>query len=76
MKKFIIFLLSFIVLSYVFEIGSGLILTLIYTPEITFATTQSQTVEFGAIANPFPYSFALLAGCIAYFLSQRLYHAK
>lgn len=47
-----------------------------YTPEITFATTQSQTVEFGTISHPFSYVFALFASCIAYFLSQRLYHAK
>ncbi|MDM5209364.1 hypothetical protein [Cytobacillus kochii] len=76
MKKFLIFLLSFIVLIYIFEIGSGLIMTLMYTPDITFATTQSQTVEFGTISHPFSYVFALFASCIAYFLSQRLYHAK
>lgn len=70
MKKFSVFIISFVTLYIVFQVVSGLILTAFYTPNFTsVANDLSQEVSFGSSSNPL--LLALLTATVAYFLSQK-----
>lgn len=76
MKKYLLFIISFVLLFSVLQIGSGIILTLFYTPEITsIGTSMHEEVEFG---NSWPlYLIAtLLVASIVFFLSQKFTFTK
>lgn len=70
MKKYLLFITSFAVLFFVLQIGSGMLLTMFYTPEITFTETSlNSKVEFGS-TSPI-YLIGTLIITIAFFLSQK-----
>ena len=70
MKKYLVFIVSFVMIFMVFQIVSGLILTASYTPDFSsIGGNLSQKVEFGTISIPL--LFTLLTASLAYFLSQK-----
>lgn len=72
MKKFSVFIISFITLFIAFQILSGLILTAFYTPNFTPVTNNlGPEVSFGSASNPL--LLALLTATVAYFLSQKIF---
>ncbi|MGD6965973.1 hypothetical protein ACQCVP_06060 [Rossellomorea vietnamensis] len=74
MKKVLIFLTSFLVLYAVLQIGSGLVLTALYTPDIAGAwetsTALSSEVSFGGGFTSFSLIFLLTAALLAAFVSK------
>lgn len=77
MKRYFIFITSFILLYMGFQILPGMILTALYTPnfsQIGTGTGISQVVEFGQVTPAFmPLLTTMLLATSAYFLSQRLF---
>ena len=72
MKKFFVFIISFVTLFTAFQILSGLILTAFHTPNPTpIANNLSPEVSFGSASNPL--LLALLTAAVAYFLSQKIF---
>ncbi|MFJ5772165.1 hypothetical protein [Psychrobacillus sp. NPDC093180] len=70
MKKYLLFMMSFAVLFFILQIGSGMLLTLLNTPEITSTGAGMYSeVDFGN-ASPIYLVGAVLAATIAFFLSQ------
>ena len=70
LKKYLVFLISFVMLYMVFQIGSGLILTASYTPDFSsIEGNLSQEVVFGT--SSIPLLVTLLTATVAYFLSQK-----
>ena len=70
LKKFSVFIISFVTLFTAFQIVSGWILTAFYIPNFTSVTNElSQEVSFGSASNTLP--LALLTAIVAYFLSQK-----
>jgi hypothetical protein len=76
MKKLLIFLASFIVIYFALQIGSGLVLTALYTPDIRGAwetsVPLSNEVAFGG-GGGFTYLgiiIVLVAGIAAYLISR------
>lgn len=71
MKKYFIFILSFLVLYFAFQILSGAILTALYTPDLsTVGGSFSQEVSFGK-TNTIPLLGILLVATLAFILSQK-----
>ncbi|KOR87378.1 hypothetical protein AM233_17930 [Bacillus sp. FJAT-22058] len=69
MKKYLVFLISFVLIYMAFQIGSGWILTA-YTPDFTsIEGNLSQEVVFGTTSIPL--LVTLLTATLAYFLSQK-----
>ncbi|MFU0792035.1 MAG: Integral membrane protein [Virgibacillus proomii] len=75
MKKIIIFSISFILLFLLFQVSAGLLLTLIYAPDITetwnINANLSQTVVLKSSSFLIPLLFTLLSALIAYFISKK-----
>lgn len=70
MKKFSVFIISFVTLYIAFQVVTGLILTAFYTPNFTsVANDLSREVSFGNASNPL--LLAVLTAAVAYFLSQK-----
>ena len=70
MKKFLVFIGSFIVIFMAFQIVSGLILTASYTPSpSSIANDLGREVSFGNASNPL--LLTLLTAALAYFISQK-----
>ena len=70
LKKFSVFIISFVTLFIAFQVVSGLILTAFYTPNFTsVANDLSREVSFGSASNPL--LLALLTATMAYFISQK-----
>ncbi|MDQ0272902.1 ABC-type transport system involved in multi-copper enzyme maturation permease subunit [Cytobacillus purgationiresistens] len=65
MKKYFVFLISFILLYFIFQIGSGLIQTIFYTPNL------HQEQVFGQILS-LPLLILVIAS-LAYLLAQSLF---
>lgn len=73
LKKFAIFMVSFLLLYFVFQISSGLILTALYTPNFSSVEGNlGQEVVFGDVRF-MPLLITMLIAAIAYFLSQKLF---
>ena len=74
MKKYFVFIISFILLYTVFQILSGMILTFLYTPDFSAidGSNLSQKVEFGEVTS-MPLIVTLLIATSAYFLSQKIF---
>ncbi|MGM0846158.1 MAG: hypothetical protein ACQEUT_14365 [Bacillota bacterium] len=74
MKKFLIFLVSFLVLYFVLQIGSGLVLTALYMPDIEgtweTSTVLSSEVAFGGGFTYFSLIFLLTAALLAAFTAK------
>lgn len=76
MKKYLLFITSFAVLFFVLQIGSGVLLTMFYTPEITSSgTSMNSVVEFGT-TSPIYLIGTLIIATIAFFLSQKISFKK
>ncbi|MGJ9459225.1 hypothetical protein [Oceanobacillus sp. CF4.6] len=72
MKKYFAFIISFILLYFVFQIGTGLLLTNGYTPNMSsIGGNHNQQVEFGFVSG-FPLLLILMIATLAYFISQKL----
>ena len=72
LKKFSVFIISFIILFIVFQVISGLMLTAFYSPNFNLVGNNlSQEVSFGSASNPL--LLVLLTATAAYFLSQKIY---
>lgn len=73
MKKYIIFIFSFVLLYIVYQLVTGWVLTALYTPNI-FPTNKnlSQDVSFGQTTS-IPLFSTLLIATLAYFMSQKLF---
>lgn len=72
MKKYFVFIISFILLYVAFQILSGVILTAFYTPDFSaIEGNLSQEVVFGEV-NSIPLLVTLLIATFAYFLSQKI----
>lgn len=70
MKKYLLFIISFAVLFFLMKIGSDMLLTLLYTPNLTSLGTSLDTdVEFGNVSPTYILG-TLLVATIAFFLSQ------
>ncbi|MFK9120942.1 hypothetical protein ACJEBK_29590 [Peribacillus frigoritolerans] len=70
MKKYLVFLISFVMIYMVFQIGSGLILTASYIPDFSsIEGNLSQEVVFGKTSIPL--LVTLLTATLAYFLFKR-----
>lgn len=76
MKKYVVFILSFALLYVVGQVLSGLLLTALYTPDLSSVNGNvGQEVEFGQISI-IPFLITLLVATLAYFFSQRLFTSK
>lgn len=77
MKKYLIFAISFILLFLLFQILSGLFLTIAYTPDIEEAWNMSadapQKVVIKGSRSPFLITLfiAFLSASIAYFIPKK-----
>lgn len=75
MKKFSVFIISFIILFLAFQILSGLILTAFYTPNPpSIANDLNREISFGSASNPL--LLALLTATVAYSLSQKIFRVS
>ncbi|ASF39006.1 hypothetical protein CEH05_07725 [Halobacillus halophilus] len=71
MKRYLLFIGSFTILYFIYQIGSGLLLTMNSTPESSFTTGPlPQEVDFGSRSLSF--LVTLLIASLAYFISQLL----
>ncbi|TDL30944.1 hypothetical protein E2R51_16610 [Jeotgalibacillus sp. S-D1] len=68
MKRFILFIASFIVLIIGFQLLSGILLTAFFTPVLSAPQTLQQQVSFGETTMPF--LLLLPAAAIAYMISR------
>jgi hypothetical protein len=76
LKKYVVFILSFVLLYTVFQILSGYILTALYTPDLySINNNVSQEVVFGQ-TSIISFLATLLVASVAYFLSQKLVTTK
>ena len=70
LKRYLLFLISFVMIYTVFQIVSGLILTASYTPDFSsIEDNLSQEVVFGTTSIPL--LLILFIATLAYFLSQQ-----
>ncbi|QQZ09956.1 hypothetical protein [Heyndrickxia vini] len=76
MKKYIIFIFSFVLLYIVYQFVTGWVLTALYTPDI-FSTNKnlSQDVSFGQTTS-MPLLVTLLIATLAYLMSQKLFKSS
>ncbi len=75
LKKYFVFLISFILLYMALPMLLGALATALYTPDFyAIKGGHSQSVEFGEI-NSMPLLETLLIGTIAYLLSQKLFES-
>ncbi|WP_346015045.1 hypothetical protein [Metabacillus halosaccharovorans] len=73
LKKYVVFILSFVLLYIVFQILSGLLLTALYTPDFSSINNNvSQEVLFGQ-TSIIPFLGTLLVATLAYFLSRKIF---
>lgn len=68
LKKYLVFIISFALLYTLIQISSGLILTALYTPDVS---SVGQQVVFGETTYT-PFVMIFLSATAAYFLSQKL----
>jgi hypothetical protein len=75
MKKYFVFIASFILLYIGFQLLSGMILTAFYTPDFSqIGTGSSQETTFGQ-ATSMPLLVTMLVATSAYFLYQTIFKA-
>lgn len=76
MKKYVIFICSFILLYVVGQLLTGWLVTAVYTPELSSVNSNvGQKVSFGQISI-IPFLVTLLVASLAYYFSQRLFTIK
>ncbi len=73
LKNYIAFIASFVMLMLVLQVGSGMLLTMLYEPGLTEEVgTLGSTVTFGESTYMLPLVVAMLAATISFFISKRL----
>lgn len=73
MKKYVVFITSFVLLYIAFQIISGWLLTAFYTPDLSSMNNNlSQEVVFGQTSIT-PFLITLLVATLAFLLSQKLF---
>ena len=73
LKKYLVFIISFILLNLVFQIGSGVFLTATYTPNFSSIEGDlSQEVVFEE-TNQISFLVTLITATLVYFFSQKLF---
>lgn len=78
MKKYLIFAVSFLLLFFIFQVLSGMLLTYMYTPNVEEAwkasANLSQEVIIKSSHSPFLLTIVigLLSASVAYFLSGKI----
>lgn len=73
MKKYVVFISSFVLLYIVFQILSGWLLTVLYTPNFSSINNNlSQEVVYGQ-TSIIPFLATLVIATLAYLLSQKLF---
>jgi len=73
LKKYLVFIISFVLLYLVFQIFSGVIITALYTPDLsTKEGTFSQEVSFGK-THSMLLLITLVIATFSYIFSQRLF---
>jgi len=74
MKNYVIFAISFIVLFLFFQMFSGYILTIFYTPDVSNVWNQVENLStittLEGTSSFLPLLFAFLAATIAYFVPK------
>lgn len=76
LKKYVVFILSFVLMYTVFQVLLGWLLTTLYTPDpFPMNSNASQEVEFGQVSF-IPFLATLLVATLAYFLSQKLFISR
>ncbi|MGG3926504.1 hypothetical protein ABET51_10955 [Metabacillus fastidiosus] len=73
MKKYLIFIISFVLLYVVFQISSGLLLTAFYTPNFYVLESVSSQNEMSGETISIPLLATLIIATLAYFLSQKIF---
>ncbi|KGP71043.1 hypothetical protein [Pontibacillus yanchengensis] len=68
MKKYLIFIGSFLLLYYIYQFTSGLFLSINYTPGASSSTISPQKVSFGE--KNINFYIMLVIASISYLLSQ------
>ena len=68
LKRYLLFIISFALLYTVYQLGSGIILTTFYTPDI-YSPGSQEIVPVQAFYSPLLEIF--LTASIAYFISQK-----
>lgn len=72
MKRYIVFILSLILLYIAFQILSGWVLTTLYTPDVLSMTTNSSEESIFKLPATIQLLVALFIATLAYFISQKL----
>ena len=73
LKKYVVFLISFVLSYLAYQIFAGWILTALYTPDFSLMSTSSQEVLFVGQNLIVPLLSALSIATLAYFLSDFIY---
>jgi fructose-specific phosphotransferase system IIC component len=77
LKKYLIFGISFVLLFLIFQVLSGMLLTLMYTPHIEEAWNRSESLSNEVVITGNDSSFlftlfmALISATIAYFITKK-----
>ncbi|MFZ7824777.1 hypothetical protein ACO1DI_17130 [Priestia sp. 40] len=75
MKRYGLFIISFIVLLGSFQLLSGMILTFLYVPESAYTWSSSEglasKVMFGSHSPSFAFVIPVLAATAAFFISKK-----
>ncbi|MDT8862596.1 hypothetical protein N0O92_20560 [Alkalihalobacillus sp. MEB130] len=73
MKRYIVFIVSFVLLYIVVQILSGWVLTAFYTPDLPLTNNNvSQEIGFGQ-TSIIPLLATLSIATLAYFMSQKIF---
>jgi hypothetical protein len=73
LKKYVVFLISFVLSYLAYQILVGWILTTLYTPDFSLMSTSSQEVLFVGRNSIVPLLSAISIATLAYFLSDFIY---
>ncbi|RDU37988.1 hypothetical protein DRW41_08265 [Neobacillus piezotolerans] len=73
MKRYIAFLISFILLYMFFEVISGSVLTALYTPDLYLVSNSLNGEVLFARPSSFFFLGILFIATLAYFFSQKLF---
>lgn len=76
MKKYVVFLVSFVLLYGAAQLLSGRLLTIFYTPDLnSWNASAGREVQFGE-TSIMPFVIMLVVGSVSYIFSQKLFATK
>jgi quinol-cytochrome oxidoreductase complex cytochrome b subunit len=76
LKNYVVFIVSFIVLLFAFEIVSGMFLTLTYVPETSKHLSSSTVNMFGSGSFNYTFFSSALAATLSFIISKRVFKVK